>query len=407
MPFRARRPVAALATTLLAGGAVLALGAAPALAVPPNVETPNMFWWNVSSDGIVIVDAWSSYDDFLGTGVDFPQGFTGDAFDSFLSGLEGHYNGMDVPVALTPVSSDWQDDALTTITAAGHADFGNGRELFIDITLQIEGNYASWTFGVSSLPGATVTAEGDLGSDDDTVAIPLSATTLVTHDLLGSDPIIGYQVEGAGASLAAADDDEVVRMTFPAGGSSRLVLALQDYSPCTRDEAIAEMTARAPSLISTFGQVIGLPDALDCVSIADPAAFSVGVATDQQLAVTVDPLIAAYVDDLIQDGELRLATAGLPSGLSLAIDPVTRALRLTGAAPQGTYPVQVVLYAQSGGNNYWPYAAMIDVTVEPASAPQLADSGASEATPVLAVVGVLMLLAGGAAVAVRRRVARR
>ena len=411
MTHRARRPLAALTTAVLAAGAVLALGAAPASAATDNVVTQNIFWWGVNDNALQIEDAWSSYTDFQGTGLDFEQGFTGDAFDGFFFEITAQYNTLSLPVTVTPASASWVDGGLSTITSDGYVDFGDGRELFVDITLQIEGNYASWTFDVSSLPGATVTVRGDLGSDGTTIVVPTGAGSFVTHDTWGNDPIIGYAFTGAG-SVAATAGDTYVTATAPAGGSSRIVVALQDYSPCARDEAIAEMSARAPSLISTFGEVIGLPDADPCVVIEAPASFATDTQTEQSLAFTVDASAEPDFAGMIDDGALQLVATGLPSGLSLELDPETRQLVLTGTAAPGAYTVELIFFADYDGALYAPYTTSFDLTIAPAAeapagAPQLAESGVSDATPVVAIVGIVLLLVGGIAMVIRRRAARR
>lgn len=388
---------------------MLSLGVAPASAATADVDTPNIFWQGVSDNALYINDAHSKFDDFNGMGVDIDRGFTVDAFDGFLFELVGRYNGLAVPVTPVPVSTQWVNGGLSTVVAEGYADFGNGRELFIDIRLEIQGNYARWTFDVSGLPGATIDVRGELGSDSGTVVVPLGATSLVTHDNAGGDPIVGYQVVGTGAALSAVNGNDNVTATFSAGGTSSLVVALQDYSPCTRDAAIAEMTARTATLATTFGENIGLPDAADCVAVASSVSFPSGTSTDQQLAVTVDPVLDSFIDDVIDNGSLRFTAVGLPAGLTLAIDPTTRALRLTGAAAAGSYDVRIVFYVEGGGFAL-PFYTTFGVTVGaavPAAAPQLADSGADANTPYIAGAGALALLAGGLLLGLRRMRTRR
>lgn len=389
-----RRAIAA-GSALLVGAALALTAALPASADSDIVDTPTFTWSQVEDDALYIGDAASRYDDFRGTGLTFDQGFTADAFDGFLFSIHAYYAVLDAPVALTPVSASWVDGGLSTIRSHGYVDFGNGRELNVDVTLEIQGNYARWTFAGSNLPGARLEVSGDLGSDTSTVVVPVDATSFVTHDLYGSDPIIGYQVSGAGAAIEAASGDEDITVRFDAPGTSSLVVALQDYSPCARDAAIAEMTARAPALASTFGATID-PPTDTCITVAAPAAFVAGATTDQTLDVTIDAALEPALAGFLQNPDFRFTAVGLPSGLTLDLDVDARTLHLAGTAVPGSYPVTLLFHGDNGTVRWLPFSADISVQVDPAAAPELAATGADDTNAslgavVLVVLGVIAL----------------
>jgi LPXTG-motif cell wall-anchored protein len=264
---------------------------------------------------------------------------------------------------------------------------------------------------------ADVQIVGELGSDDDTEYNILSPTTLVSSDgPLGWDPIIGYQLVGSGASFLVTDGDDQVNVLFPAGDTVQLVLALEDYDMCGRDAALADMTARAPSLATTFGASFGALDTR-CVTIDPPQPAAANTPVDQTLTVTdVSAANAYYAGDLLdyyssEDVFLenaRLFTSGLPAGLSLGYDPATQRLHLTGSAAAGDYQVRIALadvyeYELEGVPQYeYSYPLFATLAIE-ITAPELAATGASDATPVIAVLGGLLLLAGGGVLAARRR----
>lgn len=412
----ARRALAAASSTLLVAGAVL-VAAAPASADDYPVESGTFTWWDVEDDALEIADAWADYLDLFGSGVAV-EGWTSDAFDDFLELLEVTDGSETLAASPTPFSHDVVNGGRSTFVAHDTLEFTSGADVELTVTLEIEGNYARWTITTAVTSGtADVRVVGELGSDSDSEYELLSPTTLVSSDdVYGSDPIIGYQLVGAGATFQVVDGDDDVNVLFPAGDTVQLVLALEDYDMCGRDAARADMTARAPSLATTFGASFGAFDTR-CVTIDPPQSAAANTPVDQTLTVTdVSAANAYYPGDILDyyssEGAFlanaRLFTSGLPAGLSLSYDPATQQLHLTGTAAAGDYQVRIALadvyeYELEGVPQYeYSYPLFATLAIE-ITAPELAATGASDATPVIAVLGGLLLLAGGGVLAARRR----
>lgn len=416
-----RRALAAAAACLIGLGAVLVTSAS-ASAAEFDIFNDAIVWEEADDRALEIDDASSYYTDLFGSGVDV-IGWTGDAFDGFLFDL-GVTDGVDTEFAnLTPVSDDIVDGELSTIVATDTVALG-AATVEVTVTLEIQGNYARWsiTTEVSGGSDVDVWVEGELGSDSDSEFTLLSPTTLVSTDGPdnGSDPIIGYQLIGDGASFDVTDGEDYVVVDFPAGSTTSLVLALEDYDLCGRDAAVFDMTARVPTLNATFGATI-MPADTRCVTIASPTRFSTSTTTDQALAVTdVSAANSDFAGETLDDwaddgdylGEAELFTSGLPAGLTLGYDPVAHVLRLTGAAAPGTYTVRTALANSSVSSGdegtftvrIFPLFSTLTIEV---TGPELAATGADEFTPTLAVFGGLLLLAGAAGLGATRVLRRR
>lgn len=394
-----RRALAATTTTALGLGAALAV-AAPASADDWNISTPAIEWEYVEDNALYIEDAYAHYPDLFGSGVDV-DGWTGDAFDGFLNDFSLTYDGETVSANLVPVSASIADGGLSTIVASGDVTFADETSVDFQATLEIQGNYARWSFVFSGDTAVGVSLWGDLGSDSNSQYVSVGSDALVSHDQYGYDPIIGYQVAGAEVAFSTGD---VGYTGFSASTAAPLsiVIALQDYDPCSRDAAIAAMTARAASLSSTFGQVI-YPMS-ECVSLVAPAGFVSGAKTTQTLALTVaDGVEQEEVQAYLGSEEIQWAIAGLPEGLSASFDRETLTFSLTGTAPAGTYEFRAVFFgAGEGGASSPIFVAPQSFTVAAAAAPQLADSGLSDVSPALVVVALLLILGGAGALVVRR-----
>ena len=424
----ARRAFAAASGTILVAGAVL-VTAAPASADDYQIDSGTFLWWGVEDNGLEITDADSNFPDLFGSGTEV-QGWTSDAFDDFLDELELTDGSEILDASPTPVSHSIVDGGRSTLVASDTLEFASGAVVELTVTLDIEGNYARWTITTAVTGGtAEVRVVGELGSDSDSEYELLSPKTLVSSDgAYGGDPIIGYQLVGAGATFLVADGDDDVSVLFPAGDTVTLVVALEDYDMCGRDAALADMTARAPSLATTFGASF-FPLDTRCVTIDQPQSASADAPVDQTLTVTdVSAANAYYAGDILdyyssEDvflENVRLFTSGLPAGLSLGYDPATQRLQLTGSAAAGDYQVRIALadvyeYELEGVPQYdyrRPLFATLAIQITapelagtdaPDTAPELAATGASGATPAIAALAGLLLLAGGGMLAARRR----
>jgi len=421
-----RRFVAAsTACALGLGGVLLAVG--PASADSSDISNEAIYWLGVEDNALEIRDAIARYQDLLGSGYDV-DGWTGDAFDSFIYSFEADDGGGPEDFVMTPVSFDIQDGGVSTIVAEGEADLGDGNVVSATVTLTVQGSYARWTVETAGPDTAALWISGELGSDSGTEYNVVSPTTLVSSDEApGWDPIIGYQLLGDGASFDVVDGDDMVYVDFPVGSTMTLVMALQDYDPCARDAALAAMAARVASLSSTFGETIPLLDTA-CLAIDAPVAFAAGTPTDQTLSVediSVSPepgpdsalvywLGYPYFETRFEGEEIFFISEGLPAGLTLDFDPDSVTLHLTGTAAAGTYPVRIGFFHSEpyDGEDYRhnPLLSTLSLVVtgdDEAVDPELAATGVSDATPAVAMFGGLLLLVGAAALGGLRVASRR
>lgn len=395
-----RRALAATTATALGLGAAVAV-AAPASADDWDIATPTIEWLYVADDALYIDEAQASYPDLFGSGVDV-EGWTSDAFDGFLNEFSLSHDEETIEPVLVPVSASIDGNGVSRIVSSGSATFADETTVEFLLTLEIQGNYARWTFAFTGDTAVGVDVAGEVGSDSSTVYVPVGDDALVSHDLDGWDPIVGYQVEGSNAAFYTGAPGSTAFSASTAAPLS-IVLALQDYDPCSRDAAIAEMTARAASLASTFGQLI-FPPSSSCASLATPAGFVSGATTNQTLAVTVaDGEIGDEIRAYLAAEDVQFALAGLPEGLTATFDRATLTFTLSGTAAAGAYDFRVAFFAADEDGGFSPFfLGPQSFTVAPAAVPQLADSGLSDVSPVLVVVAILLILAGAGALVVRR-----
>ena len=409
-----RRALISVPAALVAGVLVASV-ASPAVADESHIVGSNITWSYVSDAYPSISDAGSSYPNLLGTGVTMMSGWTDDAFDGFLEyiAFEGHYVNFEAAAG----GAGWVHGGLSSFHYVGIVDpveGGDGVEEFpgaeFEATLEIQGNYARWTFTQTAGSPGELLLQGDLGSDgDQTVTVVTANTAIVTSDDYEYDPVIGYWVSGTDAEIIGPDVDdpdlyEVVSFSASSASPMTVVLALQDYAPCAADVARAQMVARVATLGATFGQAIG--GALECASVANPSALTRGTAASQSLPVTLDASIGEWY---LSDSEyVRGVFVGTPAGLTLAFDPETSRVSVSGTpTAAGTFQVNLVLYmlevydyiTEEYGNGL-PLVATFTIEVGDA---QLADSGVSSATPFVAGFAVLLVLAGATVLLARRR----
>lgn len=330
--------------------------------------------------------------DLLGAGFDYAP-FSGSAFDG-VGELRVSFGGTELPVSFTNVSTDRVPGGTSVFVSDGVADFGDGDVVTFRGTLTLQGSYAQWAFTDFSGPGgATLVWSADL--DPSMVAEASPAGTFVFRDPFALSPVIGVAYDGVGLYGAG-----VLEVRLPASGDGTITLALQDYPPCAANAAVAEMIARAAGLASSFGEEIGLPADAPCVTVAAPASLSPGVPTDQDLALAVAPADESRFADIVSSGELRMRVSGLPTGLSIDLDPATRTLTLSGTADvAGTYSIDIVLY-QEGDADTGPYIVPLVIEVVESDA-ALADTGASPTA--LAVLADALAVAGAVLLGVGRR----
>ncbi len=419
MPSPRRRALRRLAapTTVLAVGVALAIPGA-ASAAPDTIRNDGMTWWNVADDALGIASASAAYVDLFGTGIDV-AGWTDSAFSAALFEKIAAANGVShATLAMTPTAKTVVQNGLSTVTASGAGTFPiGGTTIAADVALEVQGSYARWTVEAwSDDPLPYAAAVGMVGSGFGTHAnySVISNRVMVNHDgTVGTHPIIGFQVTGAGAVSGNADG--AIDFVLDVGDvpeATRLTIALQDYDPCGKDAALADMIGRVSALDAGFGQTIRALDT-SCFTVTQPAAFAPGTSTDQLLPLTnFDPALSAWygggLANYFDDPSTLLLTEGMPAGLSLTVDAASRTLRLSGQAAEGVYPVRLAFLHTSMGEYYEPLFATLEVRVaRGAGGGELAQSGASDAVPWFAGGAALLLLSGTGALVARRRSAAR
>lgn len=294
------------------------------------MTTPGWEWDGVDDNTTQIDDAGAVWEDFYGVPGMF--GWNNDAFDGFIYTLNMTYNEDGQPpvvlndITLTNDSTSINDNGLSTIVALGVADFGNGNIVAVEVTLEIEGSYARWSFdfddgGAGILGDVDAQIIGDLGSDGATEVHYNSGAELVTSEGAVGDPVIGYHIETAGPySWQVADGNEDIGVTFNAASDSSFTLALSEFDPCQYEEAISQMVTRSSSLNETFGESIEPLYEPGCVVPATAAPISLGSAVNQALPISGS---AEWVDALGdftgQSAFTGFVISGLPAGLSASI----------------------------------------------------------------------------------------
>jgi len=395
-----RRAAAAATACALGLGTALAV-ALPASADSHDFVSDGVAWWDVVDDAVQIIDANPFMYDLFGSGIDV-DGWTYDAFDTFLDGFHVSAGVIDYDMVMTPVSVDINPGGVSTFVATGEQNLGGGFEIEAQVTLTLAGSYARWEIDTAGTDGLDVWVTGQLGSGPDTVFPHVTPTTLVSASTSTDAPIIGYQLSGAGAAFDVADGSGEVHVDLPLVGSATLVMAFQDYDPCSRDAALAAMVARVGSLGSTFGQTITMLDS-NCFTVDAPSAFPAGTSTDQTLALLANPALfdQTELELFLEENDevhIQLLTQGLPAGMSLEIDPATATLHLTGTAAAGSYPVRFAFFrVDSDDDAYLPLLSTITLQVvgdDEAADPELAATGASDAAPAAAMFGGMLLLVG-------------
>jgi hypothetical protein len=401
------RSLRAIASAAIA----LSLGAAGALglattASAADVATPDVQWDDVNTDALYIGDAGSYYADYFGVET---FGWTSDAFDGFLSEFAVQYLADDpVDVTVTPVSATFAPNGLSTVIADGTAEVGDGITVSVDLTLEIQGSFARWSFDFSTedpadLDDITVFTTGNLGSDNSTT-FEEADFGLLSWDGLGFDPILAWQVETSQDGLFLhADGDDIAGMSFDAGPLV-LTIGLQEYDPCNLDLALD--TAR--DLLDDplpFGTTLPALYTLDCVTPTGPVNLAINSPANN--IVPVGPAAGFNPEwlDLLNgvwqpDAFTALAIDGLPAGLTLTgeVDAAGKSLlRVTGTATTvGTYSVHVFGYwSFDDDGNYYPAEMTLTITVG------LPATGGPDALPI-GIGAALLLLAGGAMLLTRR-----
>jgi len=345
-----RRAAAAAAATTLALGLVL-VAATPASADTGNVFNATTWWDRVYDNALDIQSTGSVYSGLFGTG-DRPLGWSAHGLNHFVFDLAVSDGVETQHVTTVPQQFDLVDGGLSTVRATASVAFASGAAADLTVTLELQGSYARWTFTGVTDDELEVRASGSIGASVSPRYTMPSPMTLVASDgpTEEQNTVTGFQLVGTDASLSAVDGDRAVAATFPAAGTTRLVVALGDHDPCGYADAVTAMVARVATLDTTFGEDIWAPDTR-CLDIAQPAALVAGTATDQTLPVTdVSSSIAAPSESALDHrssgdflARARLYTSGLPAGLGLDYDPIAKSLHLQGAADEGSYAVRIAL----------------------------------------------------------------
>lgn len=398
------RSISAAAVALTLGFVGVIAVAAPATAADADIITPDWVWEGVTDDALYISDAASLYANFKGSGIAM-FGWTSDAFDGFLDDAAllwdgGSYNF----VPLTPVSADWVDNGLTTIVATSTVNV-DGNDITLTATMQIQGGTARWTFAfagdAATIANSQLEIDGELGSDTDSVYIPIGTGGLISSDGPEvSDPIIGYNSNGQNLVINAVDGNDTISFTFDAVTGTTLTLGLVEYDVCSQEEAVVLMAAAVPTLNSQFGTTFAPQYASDCATVAAPAVTPGAVNVEMPITSSAELADWGYFDPS-GGSDLGVIAEGLPAGLALTVSYVgtVPTLHLTGSAPAGHYDVTAwVYFPDDDGPGEFP----LKVTFSFGTA--LAATGSEVPTQAIVGGGVLALLGATLVlVAARRR----
>lgn len=404
-----RRFVAAF-TALLLGGAGALATAPVAVAADADVFTDGWQWSAVDDKASIINDAESYFENYLGTTVDL-RGFTTDAFETFFVDAMFVTDGV-VAIPLlagswTAAAGSWNNFGLSSFSAQAQANFGGGNILTITRTLVILGSYARWTWdvvnaGPAALSSFSLGPTGTLGSGTATEKVG-GANSFVTYETAGFDPVIGHSYVANGASTVSVVDGNVT-FTFD-GEGAEVTIALLEFDPCSRQDAVDAMLDLLPTLPADFGTVLDPVYADDCLFVAPPAPIS--GATNQLLPLLENTGLDTWdyiYPNAIPDG-MTIEVLSAPAGLSFALqnDPSTGepALRMTGT-PQTSGEVRILVYIDNGvGTVGFPLVVTFDVAVV------LAATGASEIVPIALGSATALLALGAVLLVARRRAASR
>lgn len=419
------RSLASVSAAVGISALLIAVPATAAFAAAQDVTTPGWVWTGVEDNGFTIDDAASAPRNVLGTGLDFDYGWTGDAFDEFFESAEVELDGATQSVTFVIGDpAQWVNDGRTV--TVGRVDVVFNEEtptessLRIIAELEIEGSFARWTFsyeafGEAALSEYEVRYEGDLGSDSDSTYIAVGSNGLVSRDIDGNDPIIGYQLGGTASSFAFTQLDEYLVIEAVPTEDTVLTLALQDYDFCQQSVAIAAMQARVPTLAGAFGTDIPMLLSDDCATAEPYAPAASGVTVNQTLLVSASDFVnlggEAFSDwdyfTFDDDYEIRAVVVDGPAGLTVNVTPGADAseanLVLGGTLTEAlTGPVTILLYwleDSDGTAIFYP----LQLVLQPSG--ELAATGAADSAG-LAALALVLVGAGAAVFVARRRVAR-
>ncbi|WP_152659462.1 hypothetical protein [Demequina salsinemoris] len=392
--------------------AVLVMVGAPAFADNYAIDNDSAYWHGIESDGGFIWEAETQYPDLWGTGITV-WSLNTDAFDN----LPYQYTIASDLADVVLNDSDFSEVSATAVdggvsTFVADAPFslalsevgGATVDFTLRVTLTIEGSYASWDFAVTSdsadpavadaIDELTVSVEGDLGSDGQTVFVPVDATSMVSYedDGIWSDPVVAYKAIADAVTFDAVDGDDepTVTMELTSAGEATLILSLQGFDVCSKDDAIAAQVAAAPALDTTFGADNDLIASGGCWS-AETAEGTAGEEFDQTIVLepTADKIESF---DGMAPEDVVFALLDAPAGLTVdaTYDPIEDVyiVHITGVvADAGAYEVRLgILISTYGGEEcgdeceysyeyegspwYEPTVAVIPITVHAAVVPE-------------------------------------
>lgn len=417
------RPLYRRATAAIALASFLALTPVlTATAIGQNVENPGWRWISIVDDGYAISDADSYYDDFLGTGVSM-FGWRDDAFDTMMrvsryeSGAGGFVDAYPIVrfgadelsvLPVSSVSSSWVAGGRTTTVGTAEADFGDGRVVTLTFTLEVEGSIASWTVDREVVGGDPADVEliigGDLGSDGDSTYVDLGGGAWISHDGNRGDPVIGWLMSGAVPTMGVPGALGNVEFLMSGAGTSTITVALLDYDECAFDEALAQMTAAAPTL--ALGVEIPPIYTTDCLTTDAPASIALG----DELAASLPLVPAPALDaenwipssaELFTERGFRVDVVDAPDGLEATLEWVDLGdgaftLVLSGTPTEAwSGPATFVIH-------YGRLPVLVEVDLQVVGPPELAATGVDESITAL-VVAALLSVGGGVVLSVMRR----
>lgn len=392
---------------------------APALsatALEQDVETPGWRWLDVSDDAYVIQDVESFYADFFGSGVSL-DGWRDDAFDDLMRiaffdpDIEDsvdtypyvRFGPDESPVlAFTPVSGAWVSNGLTQFISTATADFGDGRVVTVTFTMRVEESTVQWSIAQEVVGGDATTVGlvfgGDLGSDSDTTFIDLGSGAWVSHDENRGDPVIAWLLEGGIQTPSFSDGSGRVEFVASAETDSTITVGVIDFDECSFDEALATMSAAAPTLAA--GMAFEPIYVTDCLTTPATVALGPGQpASDILPLVPSDPLIddswAPFDAVEFAESGWRVDIVDGPAGLIATLEWVEASssmqIRLSGT-PTEAWSAPVTFVVHTGDE---PVLVQTELSVE------LAATGVSPAAVTAAGIASIVLLLGG--VLLRRR----
>lgn len=415
----------------LVGAMVAAIGlallpASAAVAAENDVVTDGWRWLDVSDNGYELQDVESYYESFLDSGSQL-EGWRDDAFDDLMritkfdpdAGEFGEFVptypfvifGADElgPLPITTSSATWLNNDRTTTVGTAIADFGDGRVVTLTFTLEVENSTVRYTVDREVAGGDPADVEvvigGDLGSDSDSTYVDLGAGAWISHDTNRGDPVIAWRFTGLTPSMGLPSQHGGVEFSMTGAGESTITVAVIDFDECSFDDAIATMTAAAPTL--ALGQSIAPLYATDCLTAVDPAAVGPGAAIDAVLPLT--PAAALDADNWVPsslidftDGGWRVDVVSAPAGLLAALEWVdvgdgALSLRLSGT-PTESWSGPAVFVVHNGDE-----PVLVEIDLEIAGPPELAATGPVEASGSAAIAALLLVIGAALVLGARRR----